>query len=210
VIPQHFAPSTYVQYLPTPYQTDEFVGRFLLIFESILGPIERTIDNVALYFDPHLTPDQMLPWLASCVGLELDENWPRTSQRALIASAATIFRGRGTRRGLREHLRVYLGHRPLIVENFDGMRLGQDAALGINTRLGERRPYQLTITAFADRPESVDESILDQIIAFQKPAHVTHKLEVLRFDDSWPERDRSSNGRLEPPVAPALASAGER
>src|SRR5882757_3303547 len=76
--------SSYLQYLPAPFHADPFVGRFLLIFESILSPIERTIDNVATYFDPRLTPPELLPWLASWVGLELDENWPIAQQRQLV------------------------------------------------------------------------------------------------------------------------------
>src|SRR5262249_3821384 len=129
-------PSSYVQYLPAPLQADEFLGQFLRIFESILAPIERTIDNIAYTFDPRVTAPQVLPWLASWVGLELEETWPEERQRQLVLWMATLYRWRGTRRGMRQHLRLYTGHAPLIVENFDGMRLGQDAALGVNTRLG--------------------------------------------------------------------------
>lgn len=74
----------YLQYLPAPFQTDSFTGRFLMIVESVLGPIERTIGNLALYFDPRLTPAELLPWLASWVGLELDENWLVAQQRQLV------------------------------------------------------------------------------------------------------------------------------
>src|SRR4029077_9651773 len=116
------AASSYLQYLPAPFHEEPFVGRFLLIFESILSPIERTIDNVASYFDPRLTPPEMLPWLASWVGLELDENWPLAQQRQLVLWATRLYRWRGTRRALREHLRLYTGRTPLIVENFDGLR----------------------------------------------------------------------------------------
>ena len=69
-------PSSYLQYLPTPYQGDAFLGRFLRIFESILGPIEQTIEGVANYFDPHLTPVETLPWLASWSAMILEEDWP--------------------------------------------------------------------------------------------------------------------------------------
>ena len=57
--------STWMQYLPAPYQGDAFLERFLLIFESITEPIERTIGSVASYFDPRVAPEEMLPWLAS-------------------------------------------------------------------------------------------------------------------------------------------------
>jgi phage tail-like protein len=171
--------SSYLQYLPAPFHEDPFVGRFLLIFETILGSIERTVDNVAWYFDPRLTPPQLLPWLASWVGIELDENWPIERQRQLVLWAARLYRWRGTRRGLREHLRLFTGRTPLIVENFDGMRLGQDAVLGTTSQLGGAPRWNwITVTVLADHPEELDERIVRQIIELEKPAHVGYTLEV--------------------------------
>src|SRR5262249_7895712 len=123
-------PSSYLQYLPAPFHDDPFIGRFLRVFESVLSPIEQMVDALPHYFDPNLAPSQLLPWLAAWVGVELDENWPETRQRALVRSIADLYRWRGTRRGLREHLRLYAGHEPLIVESFSGMRVGQDGVLG--------------------------------------------------------------------------------
>ena len=42
--------SSYLEYLPALYQDDEFMGQFLLIFESILKPIENTVNNAPYYF----------------------------------------------------------------------------------------------------------------------------------------------------------------
>jgi phage tail-like protein len=177
--------SSYLQYLPAPFHGDPFVGRFLLIFESILSPIERTIDNVATYFDPRLTPPELLPWLASWVGLELDENWPLAQQRQLVLWATRLYRWRGTRRALREHLRLYTGRTPLIVENFDGMRVGQDASLGVNSTLGAggARPHWITVTVLSERPAELDERIVRQIIELEKPAHVGYTLQIRGVTD---------------------------
>jgi phage tail-like protein len=178
------AVSSYLQYLPAPFQADPFMARFLMIFESVLGPIERTIDNLAYYFDPRLTPVELLPWLASWVGLELDENWPIAQQRQLVLWAATLQRWRGTRRALREHLRLYTGRTPLIVENFQGMRVGQDAVLGLNTQIGAGSAaaagHWITVTVFSEKPDALDESILRHIIELEKPAHVGYTLQVRR------------------------------
>ena len=172
------AVSSYLQYLPTVYHGDAFLGRFLLIFESILGPIERSIDTLADTLNPRLAPAELLPWLASWVGLEPDEHWPLERRRELVAQAATLYRWRGTRRGLREHLRLYTERPPLIVENFTGMRLGQDAMLGVNTALGEPRPHTIVVTVLADRPEDLDEPLVRRIIEAEKPAHVGYTLEI--------------------------------
>lgn len=178
----HMQTSSYLQYLPAPYHADPFVGRFLMIFESILGPIEQTIDLLAYYFDPRLTPAELLPWLASWVGLELDENWPLEQRRELVAWAVTLYRWRGTRRGLREHLRLYTGRTPLIVENFSGLRLGQDATLTDNAALGEPQRHWLNITVLADHPRKLEERVIRHIIEFQKPAHVGYSFEVKPVD----------------------------
>jgi phage tail-like protein len=165
--------STYLQYLPAPYQDavdDEdledldrpsFLERFLMIFESILAPIELTIDNLAQYFDPRLAPPELLPWLAGWVGLELNANWPTERQRQLIAWAVTLYGWRGTRRGLHEHLRLYTGRTPLVVEHF-----------------GARTP-SIEVTIVADAAEEFDSEIVRQIIEFQKPAHVAYTLRFL-------------------------------
>jgi phage tail-like protein len=178
-LPPDQATSSYLQYLPSIYQGDPFIGRFLMIFESILAPIERQIDAVADTLDPHLAPAELLSWIASWVGVELDGTWPLDRQRELIARAAALYRWRGTRRGLREHLRVYAGRPPLIVESFTGLRLGQDAALGLNARLGAPAPNTIAVTVLADHPEAVDEQALRRIVEQEKPAHAGYTLEVL-------------------------------
>jgi phage tail-like protein len=183
--------STYMQYLPAPFQGDELLGRFLGIFESILAPIEETIDGVAEALDPRLAPDAFLPWLASWTGVELDEHWPVAAQRELIARAAELHRWRGTRRGLREHLRLYTGEAPLIVENFSGLRLGQDACLGVNTRLGRPHAHCVYVTALAAPPAALDEGVLRRILEADTPAHVDYRLEV-----------RPLPGAPEEPIAP--------
>ena len=65
----------YLKYLPAIYSEDEFFGRFLMIFESVLGPVEEMVDNLAYYFDPGTSPEELLPWLASWMEVEMDPNW---------------------------------------------------------------------------------------------------------------------------------------
>jgi phage tail-like protein len=170
--------SNYVQYLPGPFAADPFLGRYLMIVETILGSIERTIDNIPHYFDPSLTPEEMLPWLASWVDHEVDENAPLLQRRRAVSRAAGLYRWQGTRRALREHIQEHTGRAPLIVENCDGMRLGQDAMLGVNTSLGSPRPHTVAITALVDRLEDVDEGVLQRIVEREKPVHVGYTLEI--------------------------------
>src|SRR3990172_11674081 len=126
-------PSRYLDYLPGVYRQDDFMGRFLLVFESILGPVERMVDELPGYFDPAVCPEELLPYLAHWVALALAERWPIARRRRMIKAAAELHRYRGTRRGLRAYLWAVTGVTPLIVENCDGSRLGSDNRLGLNT-----------------------------------------------------------------------------
>ena len=68
--------SSYLEHLPSLYRDDEMMGQLLLIFESVMKPIENTVDNIPLYFDPQMIPEPLLPWLASWLDVALDQEWP--------------------------------------------------------------------------------------------------------------------------------------
>ena len=169
--------SSYLEYLPALYRDDEFMGQFLLIFQSILKPIENTIDNLALYFNPLMTPEPLLPWLASWVDLVLDPTWPEERRRELVKSAAELYRWRGTKRGLTEYLRIYTGSMPDIYEYIPGMRLDHGTKLGINTQLGSSGTgHHFTVTLELDESNEVDTNTVKTIIEAQKPAHTIYTL----------------------------------
>jgi phage tail-like protein len=171
--------SRLLQYLPALYQNDAFLARFLLIFQSILDPIEQTIDNTHHYLDPGTAPASFLPWLASWVGLDLDPGLDEASQRELIRRAVDLSRWKGTRRGLREELRIRTGARALIVENFDGMRLGQDASLGLNTHLGVRCDQFVAVTLATNGGRVTGQKEADALVEELKPAHTGHVVRLV-------------------------------
>jgi phage tail-like protein len=163
--------SRLVEFLPRHYQSDDFLGRFLLIFQVAFDRIERSIDNTHLLIDPGLAPPEFLSWLANWLDLDLATSGDTESQRALIERAVELYRWKGTRRGLRAELALRLNARALIVENFDGLRLGQDAMLGVNTHLGRRRDGCVTITVEdADRAGSDLLARTEELIQQIKPA----------------------------------------
>jgi len=171
--------SSYLDYLPALYRSDEFMGRFLLIFESILGPIENTVNNTPLYFDPKVIPEPMLPWLASWVDLVLDPRWPEEKRRELVRSAAELYRWRGTKRGLSEYLRIYTGSIPEVTEYVEGVKLGPDAKLGVNTQLGSvGGGNHFTVSLNLDGDDTIDIDTIKTIIESQKPAHTIYSLHI--------------------------------
>jgi phage tail-like protein len=155
--------------LPGIYRDNEFLGRFLLILEHVLSPIERTVDNIPDYFEPFLTPDEFVPWLGAWLGLVLDERWPEERRRALIAAAVDLYQWRGTRRGLREIIRLYTGIEPEIIEP----TLREVGASRANQfRFGVR----LRVPQGAD----IDQALLESIIDLEKPAFAAYGVEIIR------------------------------
>lgn len=159
--------SSYLQYLPPLYQDDEFMGQFLMIFESILDPLDRTIDSINHYFDPRLVPEPLLPWLASWVDVVLNEKWPIERRRELVTMAVDLYRWRGTRRGLREYLRIYAGVEPFIEE------------AGREERGSPKLPkHVFRITLDVDDPADIDRDLVETIIEAEKPAFASYILEI--------------------------------
>lgn len=183
--------SSYIQYLPAIYADSDFMGRFLMIFERTLAPIESTIDNIAYYFDPRTTPEELLPWLASWVNMVLDESWPLERRRELVRSAVQLYRWRGTRRGLREYLRVYAGVEPEIRENFGGIPLRGQARLGLNTILGTNTHHTFTVTLELDDPDTLNLAHVKSIIEAEKPVHTAYILNILKKGERTPSADES-------------------
>jgi phage tail-like protein len=174
--------SFYLQYLPAIYKKDEFAGRFLRIFEDILQPIEGIVDNIPYYLDPAVTPELFLPWLASWLGLALDERWPINSCRRLVASAVELYRWRGTRKGVSEFLRIYTGVTPQITESTGrpGTSLGPNTKLGVNTYLGGGGgAFQFIVTIRAKDLSKIDINTVRAIIQIQKPAYTTYSLNLM-------------------------------
>jgi hypothetical protein len=60
----------------------------------------------------------MLPWLASFLGLTLDDRWPVPARRTLISEVAWLFRFRGTIPGLSRFLEIYLGEPVILLEHY--------------------------------------------------------------------------------------------
>lgn len=172
--------STYLKYLPALYSDSDFMGRFLMIFESTLNPIEDMINNLSYYFDPETTPEELLPWLSSWVNMALDDSWPLERRRDLVKSAVQLFQWRGTRRGMREYLRVYAGVEPEIIEDFGGFPLNEYSQMGLNTVLGSNTPNVFTIRLAVDDPSSLNREHLKRIIEAEKPAHTAYRLEILK------------------------------
>lgn len=108
-VPGLATPFPLLERLPSLFQADELLGRFTGGLDEVLAPVLATLDNLWAYFDPSLCPADFLPYLASWVGVELDDDQPEQVRRHVVASAAVWMRARGTARGLRDQVERLTG-----------------------------------------------------------------------------------------------------
>jgi phage tail-like protein len=184
LVPQYEARrSELLSLLPAMYASDDFMGRFLCIFEDTLKPLMQMADNLHYYFNPLTAPPELISWLATWVNLVLDESWSMEQRRKLIYSASDLYSRRGTRRGLIEYLKLYTGIEPEITEYVDGMVLGPETLLGINTTIAGRERHSFTVTirlqGLSEEELASKEASIRRIIEAEKPAHTGYRLNLL-------------------------------
>lgn len=151
--------SVYSRYLPGIYQENDFLQRFLSIFEDMWEPLERRQDHIHMYFDPRTCPAAFLPWLANWLGLTFNPHWPEARRRRLLAQAMDLYRWRGTRYGLIRIIEVCTGLTPVIIEN-------------------PLEPFVFRIRITGISEVAVDKEFIEELICTHKPAHAGYILEV--------------------------------
>jgi phage tail-like protein len=151
--------SKYLPLLPGMFHDNNFLDRYLQIFETIWEPLETRQDHLSAYFDPRTAPAQFLPWLASWFDMELSAHWPEPSRRELIAHAAFLDQHRGTRIGLRDAL-IH--------------------AFGCQVEINDdpNQPFVFRVRLEEDPETPINRSLLEQVIQQYKPAHAGYMLEV--------------------------------
>lgn len=166
-------PHPLARYLPGVYEEDDFARRFTLAFDESLAPVFCALDNFSSYLDPQLAPADFLDWLAGWVGLALDDRWPVERRRALVARAVLLYRRRGTVAGLAEHVELFTGECPQIVES-GGTAWSVTPASPMPGTPGGR----LTVRLRPRGPARVDVPGLEALVRSATPAHVVAEVEV--------------------------------
>ncbi|MDT4941007.1 MAG: hypothetical protein QOJ34_1096 [Pseudonocardiales bacterium] len=160
--------------LPAIYQEDDFSMRFIAGFDDVLAPILVALDCLIDYFDPALTPTDFLEWLASWVGIEVDESWATDRRRAAVSTAVEMYRMRGTISGLRANLEVLSGGEVEITDS-GGVAFSTSPMGSLPGQDSPRLAVRVTIAGADDRTTKA----IDAIVSAAKPAHVVHRVEVV-------------------------------
>ncbi|WP_420595514.1 FHA domain-containing protein [Deinococcus sp.] len=154
--------SAYLDFLPNLYTESEFLGRYLMIFQSIWEPLQHRQDHLPMYFAPATAPQALLGYMAAWLGLELDPHWPEARQRLWLREAMHLLRWRGTRYGLMRAIELGCGVSAQVIED-------------------PKLPFSVTVI-MPDPGEGEDGSgdvtrqSAEQLIARHLPAHVQYQL----------------------------------
>lgn len=154
------AASRYVPYLPVIFHENDFLSRFLQIFETMWEPLEQRQDFIHMYFSPRTCPASWLPWLASWFGLELSEYLPESRARLLLAEATEMFRQRGTMYGMSRLIELSTGIRPQITED-----------------PSEPNVFRFSIS-LANNTDPDVVATIRRLVNTHKPAHTGYVIEV--------------------------------
>lgn len=158
--------SRYLYDLPIIFHDNEFLGRYLSIFESLWEPLEQRQDHIEMYIDPRTAPAAFLSWLAGWFSLALNEHWPEARRRRLLAEATELYRWRGTRYGLTRMIEVCTGLPPTITDQAEA---GPDEMVP---------PFVFRIRMNIPPESGVDRTFIETIIQAHKPAHAGYILEI--------------------------------
>jgi phage tail-like protein len=160
--------------LPAAFQEDEFCQRMMEAFDEIVAPLFTTLDCLDSYLDPKLAPHDFVDWLASWVGVDIDETWTLERRRRLILDAVALYRIRGTAAGLAAHVNLYAGVTPEIEEN-GGCEWSQTAGSPLP---GSAHPG-LTVRLRVEDDASLKRTTVSRIVGASRPAHMPYQVEIL-------------------------------
>ena len=149
--------------------------RFVSAFDDVYAPILGALDSLAAYFDPALAPEDFLAWLATWVGVDLDDEWDVDTRRRVIADAARLHRQRGTAAGIRAVLEQALGAEVTVADSGSCSWSGKPG-----TDPQGSTPPSVTVTVTVDDPKSVDVRRVEALLEDVCPAHVARHYSVVR------------------------------
>ncbi|HEV8345120.1 MAG TPA: phage tail protein [Vicinamibacterales bacterium] len=186
--------SSLLKLLPSIFNEEPFLGRFLLAFEKVLtglddepggqDGLEETIAGIASLFDARQTREDFIPWLAGWVALGLRADWTVAQKRDFLAKIVPLYRRRGTRENLADLLKIYTGLTPVItgVEETE-FQIGVHSTIGKDTWIDGMPPHRFKVTVTMPNPDQKtlqrQTQIARALIDLQKPAHTTYELEIV-------------------------------
>ena len=157
-----------IEQLPVGMAEQDFLRRFLHIFQDVSNSVLHQIDVLEHTFDPAVAPDVMVRQMARWVGIDwVDSSIDDATQRRIVMEYAKLLRWRGTSRGLVSLLRIISGSDDVTVEDSGGVYAEGEAP---------RRPPHVSLGMPSSRWAHPDDIVT--IVRGELPAGVTFDLRV--------------------------------
>lgn len=180
-----FPKSAYLQYLPSLYEQDAFMNRFLMVFESLWQPREAVIDQIHTYFDHTVTSLPFLQWMASWFDFPLAMTLGEGELRRLLPQLLTLYQQRGTRSGLQKLLTIATGVKVTIEDRVDQLQLNPNIRFGMAPKVYTRvePPNHFYVTAVMGKLTDVEQyqikNKLCQLLDAEKPVHTSYTIKPI-------------------------------
>jgi phage tail-like protein len=184
--------------LPVGMAEDDFLFRFVSIFQRMADTVVHQVDTLPHMFDPTVAPEPMVQAMAQWLGVDwLDSSLDGRLQRRIVLSYAQMIQWRGTKRGVQQLLELLSGAPATVRDSGGVFAEGESPAAAPHVRL--------------DMESAGWNSVADliRIIRDELPATVTFDLWIAG-DRVWPSADAATvrTGRLPAPVTRQDADRG--
>lgn len=169
-----------IAHLPSLYQENAFLEKFLWIFQHIQYNQIRTLDNLHTFFTPEEAPLDFLYWMADWFGMNNKGDLDEKTIRTLLQKGLTLFKWRGTVKGLSMYLELTMKVKPQILENTfpltDFYILGEKSVNRvIRNHVSNGIPFfTVHFSVEIDWFNRVEKSRISTIVEQEKPAHALY------------------------------------
>lgn len=108
--------------LPVAMAEDDFLFRFVSIFQRVADSVATQIDTLPHVVDPTVAPEAMVRQMAAWLGVNwVDSSLDGRLQRAIVTEYSQIIRWRGTRHGMRRLLELLTGGEQVDITDSGGV-----------------------------------------------------------------------------------------
>lgn len=144
---------SWIDELPSIYRKSDFethfLERYLAIFQTFFEELDERLRTITECFDPEnseFADGEFLEFIAGWLDTFDPSLWSEEKLRVFLLNAMRLYRQRGTRAGLSEILKMYMGAEPYIVENFELLKFkGTDLYNNTLLPMYGDDPYCVTI-----------------------------------------------------------------
>lgn len=180
----YFPKQSWLKYLPELYQsndTDHFLERYLVIFQTLHESMNQRICDVPDMLDVDLTNKELLADLCDWLHIAGSYMWSEAQLRKLLKNGIRLYQRRGTRDGILEFINLYTGGEAYLVEYFQVAPYMNDKRLKESlSRLYGVSPGTFSVIIKKEYvPTQKDYQSLVHVINEIKPAQMEADLVIL-------------------------------